>query len=213
MSPLQVVAPHTALRLRAVRDFENKSAGAEFLFKGPATYMPRVEVQVVEIVRAIIIRPNEALRLRARRECESSDGVTRTAGEEWLVREEGAYLPDVHEEVRETVKAYILTDKKALQLEAVSSFTDELGVKRNAGERWLVTLDDKESHIPDVNERVIGEIPITTLNSRQVFVSSSFCFLHLSSVRRRCQPRQERNPPTWKARASCWRNLLLPSSR
>ena len=170
VSPLQVVAPNTALRLRAVRDVDDKKAGAEFLFKGPATYKPRVEVQVVEIVRAIIIGPNEALRLRARRECVSSDGTSRTAGEEWLVREEGAYLPDVHEEVRETVKAYILTEKKALQLEAISSFTDELNIKRNAGERWLVTLHDKETHIPDVNERVIGEIPITTLNSRQYAV-------------------------------------------
>eukprot|EP01128_Nolandella_sp_AFSM9_P001760 TRINITY_DN12176_c1_g1_i1.p1 TRINITY_DN12176_c1_g1~~TRINITY_DN12176_c1_g1_i1.p1 ORF type:complete len:839 (-),score=227.85 TRINITY_DN12176_c1_g1_i1:134-2629(-) len=173
VSPLQVVAPNTALRLRAVRDFDEHRAGNEFLFKGPATYMPRVEVQVVEIVRAIIVLPNQALRLRARRACTSTQNgksVKRNAGEEWLVREEGAYLPDVFEEVRETVKAYTLTEKKALQLEAISSFVDELKVKRNAGERWLVTLQDKETHIPDVNERVIGEIPITTLNSRQYAV-------------------------------------------
>lgn len=34
VSPLQVVAPNTALRLRAVRDFEDKKAGDEWLFKG-----------------------------------------------------------------------------------------------------------------------------------------------------------------------------------
>lgn len=68
VSPLQVVAPNTAIRLRAVRDFEDKKAGDEYLFKGPGTYMPRVDVQVVEIVRSIIIKPNEALRLKARRD-------------------------------------------------------------------------------------------------------------------------------------------------
>jgi major vault protein len=72
VSPLQVVAPNTALRLKALRDFVDgdiqRQAGDEWLFRGPGTYYPRVEVQVAEIVRAIIIKPNQALRLRARKE-------------------------------------------------------------------------------------------------------------------------------------------------
>jgi major vault protein len=72
VSPLQVVAPNTALRLKALRDFVDgdtqRQAGDEWLFRGPGTYYPRVEVQVTEIVRAIIIKPNQALRLRARKE-------------------------------------------------------------------------------------------------------------------------------------------------
>lgn len=68
VSQLQVVAPNTAIRLRAVRDIDGKSAGDEWLFKGPGTYIPRVEVQVVEIVRAVIVKPNQALRLKARRD-------------------------------------------------------------------------------------------------------------------------------------------------
>jgi len=165
VSPLQVVAPNTALRLRAVRDFEQKKAGDEWLFKGPGTYIPRVDVQVVEIVRAIIIKPNEALRLRARRPT-----ATRKAGQEWLVRVPGAYLPDVDEEVRETVKAYILTPQKALQLEALETFIDVRESKRNVGEQWLVTHMDASTHIPDVYERVVGEVPVTTLTSRQFCV-------------------------------------------
>jgi major vault protein len=165
VSPLQVVAPNTALRLRAVRDFEDKKAGDEWLFKGPGTYIPRVEVQVVEIVRAIIIKPNEALRLKARRPTS-----TRKAGQEWLIRVPGAYLPDVEEEVRETVKAYILTAQRALHLEALDSFTDVRGVKRNVGEQWLVTVNDASTHIPDVYERVVGEVNVTTLTSRQYCV-------------------------------------------
>jgi major vault protein len=93
--------------------------------------------------------------------------VLRRAGEEWLVREAGAYLPDVNEEVVETVSAYVLTDKRALHLQALQSFVDIFGKSRKAGEEWLVTLKDAETHIPDVYEKVIGEVKITTLTSRQ----------------------------------------------
>jgi len=166
VSPLQVVQVNHAIRLRAVRDFEDKKAGDEFLFKGPGTYMPRVDAQVVEIVRAIIIKPNEALRLKAKRDCVDHKGVKHQAGDEWLVTEPGAYLPDVNEEVRETVAAYILTEKKALHLEALDTFKDVRGVLRKAGEQWLVTIKDAPTHIPSVQERVVGEVNVTTLTSR-----------------------------------------------
>jgi len=143
VSPLQVVATNTAIRLRAVRDFDDKKAGDEYLFKGPGTYIPRVDVQVVEIVRAIIIKPNEALRLKARRDCLDNKKVARKAGDEWLVAETGAYLPDVHEEVRETVAAYVLTEKNALHLEAIDTFVDSRKKTRLASEQWLVTIKEE----------------------------------------------------------------------
>jgi major vault protein len=174
VSPLQVVAPNTALRLRSIRDFRdgevNRVAGDEWLFNGPGTYIPRVEVQVVEIVRATILAPNQALRLRARKEFVDSKAELRKAGEEWLVRDTGAYMPDVNEEIRDTISAYILTEKKALQLEALRTFIDVFGKERKAGEQWLVTIVNAETHIPDVYERVVGEVNITTLNSRQYCV-------------------------------------------
>eukprot|EP01121_Diplochlamys_sp_Union-15-3_P020578 TRINITY_DN804_c1_g2_i1.p1 TRINITY_DN804_c1_g2~~TRINITY_DN804_c1_g2_i1.p1 ORF type:complete len:863 (-),score=241.09 TRINITY_DN804_c1_g2_i1:5-2521(-) len=174
VSPLQVVAPNTALRLRCIRDFKDgkvsRVAGDEWLFEGPGTYIPRVELQVVEIVKAIIIKPNQALRLRARKEFTDKSGVKRRAGEEWLVREVGAFLPSVEEEVVQTISAYVLTDKKAIHLQATKTFTDVFGKERKAGEEWLVTIDDAETHIPDVYENVIGEVKITTLTSRQYAV-------------------------------------------
>ena len=174
ISPLQVVAPNSALRLRAIRDGvfdgEKRLAGDEWLFKGPDTYIPRVEVQVVAAVSAIIIKPNQALRLRARKEIKDVYGDLRKAGEEWLVREAGAYLPDVNEEVVETVSAVVLTDKKALHLQAVQTFTDVFKKQRKAGEEWLVTFADAEVHLTDVHERLIGEVKLTTLNSRQYCV-------------------------------------------
>jgi len=193
VSPLQVVAPNTAFRLRALRDFVDKEseppkagaaaaaagdekkgvqrrAGDEWLFCGPGTYIPRVEVQVVDVVRATVVQPRQALRLRARCEMVSRDGVKRTAGEEWLVRQPGAYLPDVDEEVRGIVEAIVLTPKKALKMRAVRSFTDVSGTKRKAGEEWLVTNAMEDLHIPDVYETVVGEINITVLTNRQYAV-------------------------------------------
>jgi len=174
VSPLQVVAPLTALKLRATRDFHvNKtkiSAGDEWLFPGPGTYLPRVEITVVEVVRATIVGPNQALRLRAKKEFVDSHGIKRQTGEEWIVREEGAYIPNVHEEIVTTVAAVILTEKKALHLRASRTFEDAYHIERKAGEEWLITSARTEKHIPDVYEVVVGEVSITSLNSRQYCV-------------------------------------------
>jgi len=175
VSPLQVVAPNTALRLKAIRDFTDekgtaRTAGDEWLFEGPSTYIPRVEVQVVEIVKARIVKPNQALKMRARKECVDAKKIKRQAGEEWLVRTVGAYLPGVDEEVVDTLNAYILTEKTALHLKSSRTFTDVFGKVRKAGEEWLVKLSDTESFIPDVYEEVVGEVKITTLNNRQYCV-------------------------------------------
>jgi len=174
VTPLQVVAPDNALRLRCIRDFtdddKTRKAGDEWLFEGPGTYIPRIEVQVAELVRAVIVKPNQALKLRARKETVDRAGKKRQAGEEWLHRKAGAYLPGVDEEVLETVNAFILTDKKAIHLRATRTFEDTFEKNRKAGEEWIVTLEDAETHIPDVYEQVVGEVKITTLTNRQYCV-------------------------------------------
>jgi len=176
VSPLQVVSPDTGLRLRALRDFKEDStelvrkAGDEWLFKGPNTYIPRVEVQIVEVIKAVVLKPNQALKLRARRDTLDYENRQRKTGEEWLVRDVGAYLVGVDEEVVTTVNAVVLTEKKALHLRATRTFTDIFGKKRRAGEEWLVTFKDTETYIPDVDEVIVGEVPITSLNNRQFCV-------------------------------------------
>ena len=161
-------------------------AGEEYLFEGPGTYIPRKEVEVVGPVRAHIIRPNEALRLRAVRETKDRDGNIRVAGEEWMIRKAGAYLPGAYEEIVKTEKATILTEKMAIEVRALKSFKDQLGKNRKNGEEYIITHDDMESHIPDVYEEVkgssfkfnfkkitlkcfllLGPVHITTLTSRQ----------------------------------------------
>ncbi|NXI99351.1 MVP protein, partial [Psophia crepitans] len=175
ITPLQVVLADTALRLRALLDFKDEDgnkfvAGDEWLFEGPGTYIPRKEVEVAETLQATVIGHNQAIRLRARKECLDRYGTRRVTGEEWLVKQVGAYLPGVYEEVVDIVDAYILTDKKALHLRATRTFEDEQGQVRRTGEEWLVTLAQSEAYIPEVFEEVVAEVMVTTLGPRQYCV-------------------------------------------
>eukprot|EP01125_Pyxidicula_operculata_P002303 TRINITY_DN12192_c0_g1_i1.p1 TRINITY_DN12192_c0_g1~~TRINITY_DN12192_c0_g1_i1.p1 ORF type:complete len:441 (+),score=118.70 TRINITY_DN12192_c0_g1_i1:57-1379(+) len=173
--PLQIVEENTALRLKAKRDFTDryaadgdkreKQAGQEWYFKGPGTYYPQVEVEVVNTVRAVILKANQALKVRAREDCNDYKHERRKAGEEWLVKIEGAYLPGVNEEVVETLQAYILTDKNALHVRAKATFTDSNEIERKAGSEWLVTSKDIEAYIPDVYEEVTRQVALTVLEN------------------------------------------------
>eukprot|EP00759_Apiculatamorpha_spiralis_P023249 PhF_6_TR27128/c3_g2_i2/m.39558/K17266/MVP; major vault protein len=171
---LSVIPKNTALKLRALREFtegdKKRVPGEEWMFDGPGTYVPRVEVEVTQTVRAQIIKPNSALRLRARVQFTDRKGAKREVGEEWIVKDEGAYMPQVEEEVVGTVEAKVLTDKVALRLEATRTATDIYKKVRKAGEQWLVTNKDAATHIPDVFENVVGEVKVTTLNNRQFAV-------------------------------------------
>jgi major vault protein len=155
---------------------------------------------VVQIQKAVTIKPNQALRLRAIKDTVDVEGKARKTGEEWLVRTPGAYLPQVEEEIVQTLDAFVLTDKKAIHLRATRTFEDTFKTARKAGEgrsvcvcvcgggapekqydflfsplsrsqkEWLVTVDMAETHIPDVYEQVVGEVKLTSLNSRQYCV-------------------------------------------
>jgi len=174
VTELQVVPPNQALRLKAIRDSEGADgtvfAGDEWLFEGPGTYMPRVDVEVVQKINATVIKPNQALRLRARKACTDRSGSSRNAGEEWLVRQVGAYMPGIDEEVLGMIQAYVLTEQEALHLRATRTFTDQFGAARRAGDEWLVKHTDSEAVIPEVYEEVIGLVKLLTLTGRQYCV-------------------------------------------
>jgi len=171
---LTVVKEDAALRLYALRDFEDgdlkRHAGDEWLFKGPGTYHPRREVQVLQPVESRLIKLNQALRLRAKRDLVDSTGKERKVGEEWLVTQQGSYMPGVHEEDAGIVKAVVLTEKTALHLEAKHNFTDVYGYERKAGSEWLISLEQTQTHIPGVHEIARGEVRKTTLTKQQYCV-------------------------------------------
>ena len=64
---------------------------------------------MVEVVHATVIKQDMAVKIRATRECTDESGQMRKAGEEWLVRKAGAYLPAVDEEVIESIEALVCT--------------------------------------------------------------------------------------------------------
>lgn len=174
--PLQIVQANTALLLRANIDFQDKfglngtverKAGEQWLWYGPSTYYPQIEVGIISTVNSVIIKPNQALRLKAERECLDYNNVKRKPGEQWLVRREGAYLPNACESVVSLVDAIVLTEKVALHLRAVQTFTDELNNERKVGEEWLVSHKQKETHIPDVYEEVVARVELTSLSNRE----------------------------------------------
>ncbi|XP_072026388.1 major vault protein-like [Amphiura filiformis] len=165
--PLPVVKPNQAIRLKAILDFEDgdvkRQTGDLWQIEGPCTYMPIAEVEIVGMVDPVIIQKNEAVRLQALQEFTDKDGVKRVAEEEWLVREAGAYLPGVYEQVLTIESAYILTQWEGLHLEAKYACVDAQGKKRTAGEQWLVTGDDVEAYIQEIGETVLRSVKKTVL--------------------------------------------------
>ncbi|KAF4316105.1 hypothetical protein G195_009895 [Phytophthora kernoviae 00238/432] len=181
ISELRVVPVDTALRIRVSRKIDKYAAGDEWLFVGPATYYPRVEEEIVAVVQAIVIKKNQAIKFRAEKKCTDSQGVEHDAGEEWLLRTPGAYLPQIDEVHVETLQAHILTEQTALNLRALRTFKDiyavepfkelpeggepegedggdvpikkSAGVKREAGERWMV--HGPREYIPPIQVKVL----------------------------------------------------------
>ena len=162
----------TAFLVQALADFTDnfgtkpckRSAGEQWLVKGPKTYNDRVEVKMLSTVRARNVGTGCALMLMAQRSLVDANGVKRKAGERWLIRQEGAYLPRLYEQVIEIVKGVIITHNNALQVRAKSDFTDYYGTKRRAGEEWLITNDMAEVHIVDVYEESVKTVYNTILS-------------------------------------------------
>ncbi|EPY18881.1 major vault protein [Strigomonas culicis] len=172
---LEVIPAGNGLHVRCVRDFVNENgqsvcAGSEWLERGPKTYTPRVEVVVVKRVAPETIAPNSALRVKARYNFVDQAGTSRTAGESWLVKTLGSYLPSVEEDVEGLVQGVVLDKKKALQLRALQTFTDVYGKQRKAGDSWLVTHADAPVHIVDVMEEEVAQPSVVALTAQQYCV-------------------------------------------
>jgi len=169
VTTLAIVKPLTALKIEVVRDTGEYKAGDLYMFPGPSTYHPKIGEKIVEIVKAEIVLPNHALKLRATRRCVDAEGNQRQAGEEWLHFKPGPYIPRVYEVVVNAVKPYILNDTIALRVEALQTF-HQGKIPRKAGTEWLVTSNDTEAYIPGVYEKVKDTVRATVLTKRQYCV-------------------------------------------
>lgn len=177
--PLPTVAINNALRMEAMRDIVTSEgeiihrAGEEWLEIGPKVLIPHPGARSVSTVSNFLIAPNEALHMRATRDLVDFDGKARIAGEEYLVRKVGSYLPILNETVLGKITARVLTPKTALLVRAKLTFTDQFGKRRKVGQEWLVTSEDTESFIPCVEEEIVESRNIVTLSNREYCVVSS----------------------------------------
>jgi len=183
VKPLEILEQNNALRIQAVRDFDDKymktetgapvhrKAGSEWWVVGPATYIPQVESRIVCKQKPIVVQQGKAVRLRARKNLIDANGQERVTGEEWLYCNPGAYLPGIDEVVvTETVNPVILTAKDALHLTALREFKDRFGKIHKAGDEWLVTSEQSESYLIHVEERQIAKIQINSLTKREYMI-------------------------------------------
>jgi len=136
-----------------------------------STYFPSVNNDKVETLEACVIKNGTALKLKASRDLVDEHGNTRAAGETWLVRKLGSYLPGAYEEDLGFVTASVLTSSNALILKASCNFTDCYNNHRKAGDSWLIKDTDSSMHIVDVNEQLVKRVNATVLTTDQ------FCYV------------------------------------
>lgn len=178
MDKIVTIPRDHAARLECLRNFNDEEAkkervaGDEWLIFGPALYIPKIEVKLDKILNPEIIKTNQALRLRARRNCKDKDGNERKAGDFWLIRDKGFYMPGIDEEVVTKQNAHIITETFALHLRANAGFKDVYGIERKDAEEWLITSETSTTHIIDVHEDFVAEVPITVLSEDE------FCYIN-----------------------------------
>lgn len=165
---LLFVRTNMAIHLNCTRNFVDRNkverkVGDEWIFIGPKLYIPTQEVEIKKTISAKIIKPCYALRLKAKQTFEDRNGIKRTAGEEWIERKPGAYVPDVYEEVVNLQAPIILNEKQALHLQAIKSFTDCYGNSHKAGDEWLIKPSQSSWHVLDIYEKRIKIVDMTIL--------------------------------------------------
>lgn len=152
------------------------SAGEYRIFRGPGQYQPDVREVVLKRLDPVVIHSGEALWLRAQRAfLEDGDGVNesdvqRSAAESWTRSREGLYFPHPHVEVVECLKAVHLSPSLAVLLEARFAYTDsrpQPPIRRQPGERWLVTFSEFQVILPNHNERVVSMVSRTIVGHQQ----------------------------------------------
>ncbi|KNC52392.1 major vault protein [Thecamonas trahens ATCC 50062] len=96
------------------------------------------EALVLGVTPLRVIEDGAALRVRAEREVKDEGGVTRAAGEQWLVKGPRTYLPSRVVTVLEEVHSVVVLETQALRLRATEDFTEPDGTARLAGSEWIV---------------------------------------------------------------------------
>lgn len=169
-----VIQANHAIRLQAILDHTDmdgvkRKAGEIWQIEGPLMYFPTPNAEIVRIVEPDIIKAGQAMRLRALEDFTDKSGRKRITGEEWYVRKPGAYLTGVHEEVVALEERRTLTINIGLRLKALQTITDDKGVKRLAGEEWLLTGEEQDEYYPQIGVELVSE------EKRVVLAQGQYC--------------------------------------
>src|SRR6476660_4841228 len=97
---------------------------------------------MLSVVQATIIKPNQALRLRAKSSFVDRFGNSHKTAEEWLVGRVGAFIPSTLEEVVGVIDGIVLSETQSIHLRAQNTFHDVFGREHKTGEEWIVTRQD-----------------------------------------------------------------------
>jgi major vault protein len=192
--PYVVINKDSHIKIKVLRPYTSDSksyvTGELYQLSGPMTYIPRKEEEFVEIIKKVIVKPNEALNILAKEDFVDQNGVQRKTGEHWLYDVQGSYWPGVHEVICSSVKAHVLTDKRALHISALNAHTDQFGVERKAGEVWLVTNDMTATFLPNVHQKLVEKVQSITLSNREYMkVTNPYCQTSKNLLRGRSEIR------------------------
>jgi len=147
----QIKLSHSEIQYRFQQDYKDPF----FLYPG--------EFKINQIEKLLFIRQDESLRLKAIKkfvECcfnpvtKKEVKISREVGDEWLFYGPGIYYPKPEVDSFEVRKPIKIGPESALRLNALQNYTNREGIKRKAGEEWLVRKQG--SYILEVYEKNIG---------------------------------------------------------
>ncbi|GET88255.1 major vault protein-like protein [Leishmania tarentolae] len=155
---LEALAPHDVVD-PVTAETVHRAAQECFLFKGPGLYTPRLDERIVKKVTGVYVSPPQVCYLSAKHDFVDDEGVSRVAGEQWIVQAHGIFFahPAVVLQLRD---AYVLSSLEALTFVSYKAFYDEeIQVAREAQKPYLISYADTKdgTYVPRPHEVFQGK--------------------------------------------------------
>lgn len=176
--PLPQLRASEYLVLRVVTSYTQEDGtrrreGEKFIWKGPGTYHPRIENEIIARKTAIVLKENEALHCRAEESLVDREGIARATGEEYLYTTQGEHFLMPGEVDVSIVKPMCLRNK-GLHIWVNKAYVDQRpfakGVARKPGDFFLVTGEDNYYFTPHPYDSIIKTVERINVSPNQFCV-------------------------------------------